>query len=201
MTRDRQRTLRPERGQSLVEFGLILPILMVLVLGLAEFGFMFAHHQGIEYATREGARTGSGLSNGQNGQNGTPSGTTCKTIDNQVVAAVQRVITGTGSMVNINYVTQIRIFKYDDTTKAPATGFINVWTPGVGPTVDGVALKFKQTSGNWGACARDNGATPDALGVDLSYTYHMVTPLGSLLAWGGANTIAMTDQTIMVLNP
>jgi Flp pilus assembly protein TadG len=185
----------------MVEFAILIPVFMILLLGMVEFGFLFANHQGIEYATREGARTGSALGNGQAGQNGLPVATTCTTIDNQVIAAVQRVITGKGSLININNVTQIRIFGAD-TNGTPITGEINVWTPGTGPMVDGLALKFKWTSGSWNACTRNaGGLTPDAVGVDLAYTYKMVTPLGSLLKWAGANTINMTDKTVMDLNP
>jgi Flp pilus assembly protein TadG len=189
------------RGQSLVEMAVILPLLMILLLALVEFGFVFANYQGLEYATREGARTAAGLANGQNGQNGLPAATTCATIDNQVIAAVQRVITGKGSIVTLANVSQIRIFKYDDTSGGPLTGSINVWTPGTGPLVDGVALKFVQTSGSWNACTRNNGVTPDAVGVDLTYSYHLTTGLGALLRWAGASSIAMTDKTVMVLNP
>ena len=199
-----ERGQRPvERGQSLVEFALIVPVFMLLLLGLLEFGFIFQNHQGLEYATREGARTAAALANGQNGQNGSPTGTACTTIDDQVIAAVQRVLTGKGSPVTVANVTQIRIYKYDDTTQGPAAGFINVWTPAASGThsVDGVALKFKQTSGSWDPCTRDNGSTPDVVGVDLSYTYTMNTALGALLKWSGANTLAMTDGTVMVLNP
>ena len=197
LDRDREHA----RGQGLVEFALILPVLMLMLLGVLEFGFIFSNHQGLEYATREGARTASALANGQNGQNGTPVATACQTIDNQVIAAVQRVIQGKGSPITLAYVSQIRIFKYDDTTQGPAAGFINVWTPGAGPTVDGTALVFKQTSGSWDPCTRDNGVTPDVVGVDLSYSYHMTTALGSLLRWSGANVLAMSDATVMVLNP
>jgi Flp pilus assembly protein TadG len=192
-----------ERGQSLVEFAVILPALMILLLGLLEFGFVFAHHQGLEYATREGARTASALADGQNGQNGLPVSTACTKIDDQVIAAVQRVITGKGSLVLLDNVTRIRIYKYDDTTSGPAVGFINVWSPSLSGNnvVDGTALKFKQTSGSWDPCTRFNGLVPDAVGVDVSYTYHLTTALGSLLKWAGANTLPMTDATVMVLNP
>lgn len=188
------------RGQSLVEFAMILPVMMILLLGLTEFGFVFAHHQGLEYATREGARTAAALSNGQNGQNGQPGATTCTKIDDQTVAAVQRVLAGSGSLVQIGDVSQIRIYK-SDLNGTPVAGSIEVWTPGAGNAVDGVALLFKQTSGAWPPCGRDNGTTPDAVGVDLNYTYHMTTGLGSMLGWAGMNTIPMTDATVMVLNP
>jgi hypothetical protein len=192
---------RGEHGQSLVEFGLILPALMILLLGLVEFGFIFSNHQGLEYATREGARTGAALANGQNGQNGAPAATTCTTIDSQIIAAVQRVLTGKGSMVQVGDVSQISIFKYDDATQGPVALATNVWVPGAGPTVDGTVLKFRWSSGTWDPCNRDNGVNPDVLGVSLTYTYRMITGLNALLGVAGLNTLQMTDETVMVLNP
>jgi hypothetical protein len=193
-------------GQSLVEFALVLPVLLMILLGLIEFGFVFAHHQGLEYATREGARTASALANGQNGQNGAPVATACATIDDQVIAAVQRVITGTGSLLVLGNVSQIRIYRYDDATSAPATpasSFVNVWIPisSGGNVVDGVPLKFRQTSGSWNPCTRSNGLTPDSVGVDVTYSYTFVTGLGSLLRWAGVISLPMRDNTVMVLNP
>ncbi|MGY1641765.1 TadE/TadG family type IV pilus assembly protein [Geodermatophilus sp. SYSU D00703] len=48
--------LQRERGASVVEFALILPLLMILVLGIIEFGHAF-HVQGtLSAAAREGAR-------------------------------------------------------------------------------------------------------------------------------------------------
>ena len=48
---------RNERGQALVEFALVLPILLILVLGIIEFGRAWNLHQTITHAAREGART------------------------------------------------------------------------------------------------------------------------------------------------
>ena len=47
---------RDERGQALVEFALVLPILLILVLGIIEFGRAWNLHQTITHAAREGAR-------------------------------------------------------------------------------------------------------------------------------------------------
>ena len=49
-----------ESGQSLVEFAMIVTVVMLLLLGMLEFGFVFDHHLTLEYATREGARVGVG---------------------------------------------------------------------------------------------------------------------------------------------
>lgn len=46
---------RSRRGQSLVEFGLVLPILLVLFLGIADFGRVFAAGITVEAAARNAA--------------------------------------------------------------------------------------------------------------------------------------------------
>ncbi len=43
---------------------MVLPIFLLLILGTLEFGIAFDHNLTLEYATREGARTGSALANG-----------------------------------------------------------------------------------------------------------------------------------------
>jgi Flp pilus assembly protein TadG len=48
--------LRGERGASAVEFGLMLPILLILVLGIMEFGHAFQVQGTLSAAAREGAR-------------------------------------------------------------------------------------------------------------------------------------------------
>ena len=50
------RRLRGERGASAVEFAMIVPLLLVLVLGIAEFGHAFSVQGTLSAATREGAR-------------------------------------------------------------------------------------------------------------------------------------------------
>ncbi len=57
-------TGRGARGQGLVEFAMLVPIFMLLLLGMLEFGFAFDQNLTLEYATREGARVGSALANG-----------------------------------------------------------------------------------------------------------------------------------------
>lgn len=50
--------LRSEKGQSLVELALILPILIVILFGIIEFGRVFHSYLVITHAAREGARYG-----------------------------------------------------------------------------------------------------------------------------------------------
>lgn len=50
---------RRERGQELVEFALILPLLLLLMVGIFEFGYVVFAYNTLSNAVREGARYGS----------------------------------------------------------------------------------------------------------------------------------------------
>lgn len=54
-----RRFKKNERGASLIEFALVLPILIALVLGILEFGWLFNGWITINGAAREGARIAS----------------------------------------------------------------------------------------------------------------------------------------------
>ena len=125
----------------------------------------------------------------------------CKDVDDQVVAAVQRVLTASGSQLDVSQVGEIRIYKAN--ASGQDTGSANIWKPGKGPKVDGVNLLFKLSSGNWDACGRSNAGLglTDSIGVSLTYDYRYITPLGSLTGLVGTPVLSMADKTVMALNP
>jgi len=47
------------RGQNLVEFALVLPLMVTVMLGIVDFGFVYFVRGSVENAAREGARYGS----------------------------------------------------------------------------------------------------------------------------------------------
>jgi Flp pilus assembly protein TadG len=49
---------RRESGASMVEFAIILPLFIVLIFGIIEFGLLFYNQGIITHAAREGARAG-----------------------------------------------------------------------------------------------------------------------------------------------
>jgi Flp pilus assembly protein TadG len=53
------RTHPRERGQALVEFALVLPILATLILGVIQFGIVFHDYLALADAVRTGARQAS----------------------------------------------------------------------------------------------------------------------------------------------
>lgn len=184
------------RGQSLVEFALGVPLFMLLLLGMIEFGFVFTHHIGLEYASREGARMGSALASGS-------ASVACTDVDNNIIAALQRVVTSPGSQIKVGNISQVQIYSAN-ASGDPIGSLINTWVPGTGPTVDGVALQFHNTSVGWSACPignRNNGASPDSIGVSLVYQYDFVTPLGNFVSAFASGHLIMTDKTVMALNP
>lgn len=185
------------RGQSLVEYAMTVPVFLLILLGMLEFGFAFSHHLTMEYSTREGARTGASLANGS-------AMVDCAIIDDHVVAAVQRVLTGAGSQVALASIGEIRIYKADSTGQE--VGPRNVWKPGAGPTVEDAQLQFAKVSTGWDACTRKNTTVSpsdrvDSIGVSITYDYDFVTPLGSLMGIVGTAQLHMTDRTVMSLNP
>lgn len=52
------KSLRNEKGQSLVEFAILLPVLLLLIMGILEFGLILNSYLTINNSAREGARLG-----------------------------------------------------------------------------------------------------------------------------------------------
>lgn len=208
----RSRRWMRSRGQSLVEFSLLVPLFLVLLLGMLEFGMAFNHQLTLEYATREGARIGADLVNG-GGTLGCNSGQSpnAANVDPIIIESVDRVLTSAGSPIPLSQVTRIRIFQADQNGR-DTLGEDNDWNYTASPYTlyDGTVVHFTPGSTAWGACNRSNvvGHTypnqVDSIGVSITYTYQMTTPLASVLrlvGGGGAASLTMTDASVMQFNP
>jgi hypothetical protein len=205
---------RRRNGQSLVEFALLLPLFLLLLLGMLEFGLAFTHNLTLEYATREGARVGSSLVNG-GGPLGCSAGQSpnATNVDPLIIAAVERVLSSPGSAIKVANIPTIRIYKA--TATGAEAGPVDVWTYAPGgytpvPAVAGLTqpLQFSPTSSSWQPCSRTNSTAspgPDSIGISLTYSYQFSTGLGAISRmFGGGSlgpTIPMGDKTIMSLNP
>lgn len=49
-------SIKNQKGQSLVEFAIILPIILLLLMGIAQFGMLLNSYLTLQNTTREGAR-------------------------------------------------------------------------------------------------------------------------------------------------
>lgn len=171
------------RGQAIVEFALILPVFLILLVGMLEFGIVFDHRNAMAYAVREGARVGASLGNG---------GSQPSTVDPAILAAVQRGLT---DPILIENITSIEIYKADASGQ-PISGKINTYDR------EGTPIG---TAG-WPATSRVPGLNGDSIGIRVVYDFRPQTPLGTLLGlFVSSNppytTIQMTDRTVMKLEP
>lgn len=202
-----------QRGQGLVEFALVLPVILVLVLSVADLGFIFGQLGSLGYGSREGARTGAALARG-----GVPYCDTAPTdpnlidpvkVDAVVVAAVQRVLESPDSGIDVSKIQEIRIFQANNAGEE--AGPVNVWTyagrragPDIDPETGAAFIDFTAASRSWPVCRRVNETpNPDSIGVTVRYTYDFVTPLPALVnaISGGALSLTLTETTVMALNP
>ena len=192
---------RTDEGQSTTELALLLgPLLLIIVFGLLELAGLMTDAMTMSAASREGARIGGALVNG-GGALGCSSGQSpnAATVDANVVAAVERVLTGTGTRVTLSDVNEIRIWK-STATGGETAGLVNVWTYQLnsGPLIDGDNLDFVQQSQPWLPCTRNNVTPADSLGVTVSYTYRARTPLRFLMPV--FNQLTITERSVMAEN-
>lgn len=211
--RSRSRAPRPagraaEAGQALVEFVIIAPVVLLLLVSMLEVGMAFNDLMTLGYASREGARAGSALAQG--GATSCSGDSDPAGVDKTVIAAVQRILKSPGSDVALRDIEQVRIYRADSTGDVSGA-LVNVWVhaPGAGPDVDpgpGAArLDFTETSHAWDVCSRVNGGgDPDSIGVEVVYRYRLTTPLAGLIGLIGgsqAATLRFSERTVMALNP
>jgi hypothetical protein len=205
-----------QRGQGLFEFTLVVPVFLLVILGMLEFGFAFNHNMTIEFATREGARAGAAMADGNVGERCGTGLLTAADVDPLVIAAIQRVLTSPGSMVDMSQVSQVRIYEVQN--DGTISGSENVWQYRPGNTANPPIpcqspvqkLDFFESSAGWPVLSRTltSGTppvwSPDSVGVSIDYTYRFRTPLGSLMrliGGGGMSSLQITDKTVMAIQP
>ncbi len=167
-----------ERGASLVEFSLVLPILLVIVFGILEMGMAFGTTITVGSAAQEGARVASFKGND---------------IDADCVA-LESVIAELGS--EVDQVTTIKIYRVDSAGYAEPLKTNTYAYSGVGDITD--CTKWNGTV-LWPAADRNVtvGTTPlDVLGVEVSSTHRWVTQFPPF-----TGTISVDESTIVRLEP
>ncbi len=140
----RSRRGRTERAQSLVEFALVLPILLIMVFGIIDFGMGIRSYISLTNATREGARfaavgniAGAYPTDCDGANNTTVIGRVCVAIEGLDLSQVQQVsVTYPDGEAPGNSVVVAADYTYEYVT--PLGDFINFFSGGSFP--DSLAL-------------------------------------------------------------
>lgn len=178
----KQKRRRRQRGQTLVEFALVLPIMFTVVFGIIEFCFLFESVDTVNFAAREGARVGAVL------------GPTDVGADSKIIQAIQAATSG-GSSLLFSTIKYIEIFRSNQNGAVPAV--LTSCTPGANEDVfDGQGNQCG--TANWPPTSRNatfNSA--DYLGVRITFAYNWVTSFVS--ATGGS--LQMTSVSVQLIEP
>ncbi len=159
-----------ERGAAAVEFAIILPVLVLLVFGIFEFGMYFRESLTIASATASAARTGATMGDR----------------DEADIAILQALEAGLYDQVDASDLIFVEIYKADPVTGARLAGFVDKykykpnlackWKPCPDPDFGGAPV------GTWTPDTRDvtlqeGGGGLDVLGVRVKYRHYAITGL------------------------
>ena len=196
---DRRRRMRAEDGVAAVEFAIMLPVLLLFVVGMLEFGFVMRDWLTVSGAARDGARAATnGAANGCY----TGSGATCVPVLAQTAAdSVEKAVIGMPKSA----VRNIWVYKANSsgypgsaTTQAAADTagcstdcIVYSWSASANSGAGG----FIRTAGTWDS-SRINAClpNPDQVGVILRTDHPYMTRMF------GA-TIALNDRAFMRFQP
>ena len=180
-----------QRGQSLVEFVIILPVFAVMLSAVLEFGLAIDADLALEAGSREGARVAASL--GNDGSQGVCPNTMADDattgVDAMIVQTVQTSLSGAG--VNL---TTVQISIYGAAANGSANTPINtyVW--------NGSALA-NNNGHPYAACGRHDGTfgggSYDDIGVQVKMTYTSATGLLAIFTSG----LPMQAKCVMPIGP
>lgn len=199
---------RRDDGAVAVEAALVLPILVILVFGIIEFGFVMRDYAGVSSLTRTGSRIAStGADHGpatcETGPAAPPCGpTSSPALAQEAADAIQR----SGATSNPDQIDYILVYKANTkgfpgtegnvTMPADCSGTPNcvkfIWRDSLDA--------FRYNSGTWdsksiSACFPGSASSPmDRVGIYLKSTHPMLTGLFG-------SSVTLSDRAVMDFEP
>ena len=191
----RFRRRHERRGQAMVEFGLVLPVFILLIIGLIEFALAFNANLAVNFASREAALIGA--------ESGNDAIADCR-----ILQTIENSIDNPSHASRIN---QVRVYR------AGVNGNelnANVYARGGNITCtfwDGVedqeiTVNYTLLNEGYPVASRCNqlegcaGVTLDTIGVAISYTHPWVTPLAGIVTLNGSG-FSFTASNAMRMEP
>jgi Flp pilus assembly protein TadG len=186
-----------EDGQALVEFALVFPIFILLIVGLIEFSLAFNALLSVNFASRDAALLAA--------EAGEDSGSDCV-----ILASIDADVQPPASRVRI---ATVRIYWADSQGNELAanvytrTGSFNCTMPNNAVVTVPYTL---QSGSNYpenercsvlAGCPEDPGHTElDNIGVSITYSYSWITPLAQIITLGGTG-FTLTHANVMRMEP
>jgi len=174
-----------EDGASMVEVGLVLPLLILLAIGLSEIGFLVIDYLTATNAARSGARTvaAAGIS---------------PTADDIALDVIEE------AMCNLRFsnLKSVSIFAAEVDGSKPVVGSplkINTWV-NTGPLssldCDNAGHTLSQVSAGWSSTSRDMVLPGlDSIGVEVVFSHESVTGIFPF------PTVNWTETAVMQIEP
>ena len=157
-------------GQGLVEFALALPIFVLLMMGMVEYGFLYNNILTVQFAARQGVSAAA--------EAGANDGADCS-----ILKAVEAALTVPIDKTKITYVD---IFQ-SDSDGQPVPGAVNHYVrSGVLDCPGSVDEPYTLVGGEGYPQTERHDAIADGLdivGVRIGYLYWGITPIGSGRSW------------------
>jgi len=182
-----RRARTASRGQTLVEFALVFPFFLVILLAIIEFAFVLNAVLAIDFASRGAALAAA--------EAGNADGADCS-----ILKELHRSVTAPASAANI---TEVRIFKSD--TNGKPLGPVDVYDLAGKAACTGMPYHLVSESYlDTDRCNELAGCkvqtTVDTIGVQVTYDYQWHTPLHGFLPLPGAG-YEMVKSNAMRMEP
>lgn len=183
---------RPGAGQTLVEFALIFPLFITLMLFLIEFAFVFSALLGVNYASRNGALIAAEAGNDV-------------LADCVILAEVERSIGSPGNPASIQTVMIYRTDQSGSSRLATLTytrGGTTTCTKGT--TV--LSVPYSSPVGTYtyanrcnvlAGCASLGRTQIDTVGIEITYQHSWVTPIRNFGLTGTGATLTQSNAMRM----
>ncbi len=171
-----------EAGQGLAEFALTLPIFILLMMGVLEFGFLYNNILTVQFASRQGVSAAA--------QAGGVDGADCS-----VLKAVERALT---APIDKTRIASVQIYK-SDANGDPIPGAVNLYVRTGTLDCPGSVDQPYTLVGTEGYAQADRhdalSEGLDVVGVRIGYNYAGITPIGSGQTW------AVSDGASLRMEP
>jgi hypothetical protein len=180
----------------MVEFGLVLPIFIILVIGLIEFAVAFNANLNINFASREAALIGA-----ESGNDGIADCRILQTIENSI-----------DNPAHAERITQVSIYRSGiNGNELGANIYVRGGSPLICEFWDGVetqeiVVNYTLLTEGYPIATRCNqldgcsGQPLDTIGVRIDYTHPWVTPLAGLVTLNG-NGYSFEASNAMRMEP